>query len=83
MTAIDEKGEVKKGFGDSVNEHDILTGSLPDGRAYTYAEFVELVAAAPGATPGERADAIIAAVQGVAGRPDFDDDCTLLELVIA
>lgn len=35
MTAIDEKGEVKKGFGDSVNEHDILTGSLPDGRAYT------------------------------------------------
>lgn len=35
MTAIDETGAVKKGFGDSVNEHDILTGSTPDGRAYT------------------------------------------------
>lgn len=57
--------------------------ALPDGRAYSYAEFVELAAGAPGATPGERADAIIRAVQRVSGRPDFDDDCTLLELVIA
>jgi sigma-B regulation protein RsbU (phosphoserine phosphatase) len=55
---------------------------LPDGRSYSYAEFVDLVAGIPGDTPGERADAIIAAVQGVAGRPEFDDDCTLLELVI-
>lgn len=35
ITAIDEKGEMLKGVGDTPNEHDILTGSLPDGRAYT------------------------------------------------
>lgn len=35
ITAIDEKGEMVKGVGDTPNEHDILTGSLPDGRAYT------------------------------------------------
>jgi hypothetical protein len=35
ITAIDEKGEMLKGVGDQPNEHDILTGSLPDGRAYT------------------------------------------------
>jgi hypothetical protein len=34
-TAITEKGESVKGFGDQPNQHDILTGSQPDGRAYT------------------------------------------------
>ena len=33
--ARDEKGEVIKGVGDMPNQHDILTGSTPDGRAYT------------------------------------------------
>lgn len=33
-TAFTEKNEAIKGFGDRPNEHDILTGSLPDGRAY-------------------------------------------------
>lgn len=30
-----EKNEPVKGFGDQPNQHDILTGSTPDGRAYT------------------------------------------------
>jgi hypothetical protein len=34
-TAFTEKGEMRKGFGDQPNEHDILTGTQPDGRAYT------------------------------------------------
>ena len=34
-SAFTEKNEVPKGFGDMPNQHDILTGSLPDGRAYT------------------------------------------------
>jgi hypothetical protein len=34
-TAITEKGDVVPGRGDPVNKHDILTGSQPDGRAYT------------------------------------------------
>ncbi|MEX8518307.1 MAG: lectin [Leptothrix sp. (in: b-proteobacteria)] len=34
-TAFTEKNEPIKGFGDKPNEHDILTGSLPDGRAYS------------------------------------------------
>jgi hypothetical protein len=34
-TAIDEKGQPIKGSGDNPNQHDILTGSQPDGRAYT------------------------------------------------
>jgi len=34
-TAFTEKGEPLKGFGDMPNQHDILTGSQPDGRAYT------------------------------------------------
>jgi hypothetical protein len=34
-TAVDEKGEPHKGVGDTPNEHDILTGSQPDGRAFT------------------------------------------------
>lgn len=34
-SAFTEKGEPVKGFGDMPNQHDILTGSMPDGRAYT------------------------------------------------
>ena len=34
-TAFTEKGDTIKGFGDQPNQHDILTGSMPDGRAYT------------------------------------------------
>ncbi len=33
-TAISEKGEPVKGAGDKPNQHDILTGSLSDGRAF-------------------------------------------------
>ena len=33
-TALDEHGRVVKGFGDMPNEHDMLTGSDSDGRAY-------------------------------------------------
>ena len=32
-TALSEKGEPTKGAGDTPNQHDILTGSTPDGRA--------------------------------------------------
>lgn len=32
-TALTEKGELVPGRGDPVNQHDILTGSAPDGRA--------------------------------------------------
>jgi hypothetical protein len=35
ITAVTEKGETLKGFGDTPNQHDILTGSQPDGRAFT------------------------------------------------
>ncbi len=34
-TALTEKGDSVKGFGDTPNQHDILTGSQTDGRAYT------------------------------------------------
>ena len=34
-TAIDEKGNPVKGVGDTPNQHDMLTGSQADGRAYT------------------------------------------------
>ena len=34
-TAITEKSEAIKGAGDKPNEHDILTGSQPDGTAFT------------------------------------------------
>ena len=34
-TAFTEKNETIMGFGDTTNQHDILTGSQPDGRAYT------------------------------------------------
>ena len=34
QTALNEKGEVVNGRGDSPNRHDVLTGSTPDGRAF-------------------------------------------------
>jgi hypothetical protein len=34
-TVLTEKGETIKGAGDTPNQHDILTGSQTDGRAYT------------------------------------------------
>lgn len=33
-TVLSEKNEAVKGSGDKPNEHDIITGSTPDGRAY-------------------------------------------------
>jgi hypothetical protein len=33
QTALNEKGELTNGRGDTPNRHDILTGSTPDGRA--------------------------------------------------
>jgi hypothetical protein len=38
QTALDEKGEVVNGRGDSPNMHDILTGSQPDGTAFAGSE---------------------------------------------
>jgi hypothetical protein len=35
VSALNEKGELVNGVGDSPNQHDILTGSTPDGRAFT------------------------------------------------
>ena len=35
VSALTEKGELVNGVGDSPNQHDILTGSTPDGRAFT------------------------------------------------
>ncbi len=35
QTALTEKGEVNNGYGDQPNRHDILTGSQPDGTAFT------------------------------------------------
>jgi len=35
QTALNEKGEIVNGAGDTPNMHDILTGSLPNGMAYT------------------------------------------------
>jgi hypothetical protein len=34
VTALTEKGEPVKGAGETPNQHDILTGTQPDGRAY-------------------------------------------------
>ncbi|MEQ1759586.1 MAG: lectin [Vicinamibacterales bacterium] len=34
-TSLTEKGAPINGVGDTPNQHDIMTGSLPDGRAYT------------------------------------------------
>jgi hypothetical protein len=33
QTALTEKGTIVNGRGDTPNEHDVLTGSMPDGRA--------------------------------------------------
>jgi hypothetical protein len=35
QTALTEKGTVNNGVGDTPNTHDMLTGSMADGRAYT------------------------------------------------
>ena len=35
QSALTEHGKVVNGFGDTPNTHDMLTGSQPDGRAYT------------------------------------------------
>jgi hypothetical protein len=35
MTSLTEKGDIVNGFGDMPNEHDMLTGSDSDGRAFT------------------------------------------------
>jgi hypothetical protein len=35
QVSLNEKGELVNGVGDKPNQHDILTGSTPDGRAYT------------------------------------------------
>lgn len=37
-TALTEKGEMVKGRGDTPNQHDILTGSQPDGTAFSGSE---------------------------------------------
>jgi hypothetical protein len=34
-TALTEKGEIVNGYGDNPNRHDILTGSQPDGTAFS------------------------------------------------
>lgn len=34
QTALNEKGEMVNGRGDTPNRHDVLTGSQPDGRAF-------------------------------------------------
>jgi hypothetical protein len=38
QTALNEKGEMVNGRGDSPNRHDMLTGSQPDGRAFPAGE---------------------------------------------
>jgi hypothetical protein len=38
QTALTEKGDPLNGFGDRPNTHDILTGTQPDGTAFTVAE---------------------------------------------
>ena len=34
LTVLTEKGELVKGSGDTINQHDIITGTLYDGKAY-------------------------------------------------
>jgi hypothetical protein len=60
VTALNEKGELVNGVGDTPNQHDILTGSTPDGRAFTDAadrtcsNYTSNAAAQP-AAPGQTA----------------------------
>jgi hypothetical protein len=61
-TTLTEKGDVVNGVGDTPNTHDILTGSMPDGRAYTdgadhTCSNYTSNATAPAATPGQPAPA--------------------------
>jgi len=60
-TALNEKGGTVNGVGDMPNQHDMLTGSQPDGRAYTdsadhtcnnYTSDQQVEAPARGAAPG-------------------------------
>jgi hypothetical protein len=64
VSALNEKGAAVNGVGDSPNEHDILTGSMPDGRAFTDAadhtcsnytsnQNVEAAARGQGAAPAQ------------------------------
>src|SRR4029434_5848146 len=41
-TALDEKGQPVKGRNDKPSEHDMLTGSRPDGTAYPGAPFFDM-----------------------------------------
>jgi hypothetical protein len=41
-TALDEKGQVVNATGDNPNNHDMLTGSRPDGTAYPGAPFPDM-----------------------------------------
>ena len=41
-TALDEKGQPVKGRTEKPNEHDMLTGSRPDGTAYPGAPFFDM-----------------------------------------
>jgi hypothetical protein len=41
-TALDEKGQPVKGRADKPNEHDMLTGSRPDGTAYPGTPFFDM-----------------------------------------
>jgi len=59
--SLTEKGTIVNGVGDMPNQHDILTGSQPDGRAYTdgndhtcnnYTSNVDVPAPQRGAPPG-------------------------------
>lgn len=54
-----------------------------DGSLMTFDEFVDLLAARAEPTGRERIAAVVAAVRAAQGRAHFDDDLSLLELVIA
>jgi hypothetical protein len=70
--SLTEKGTVINGSGDTPNQHDILTGSQTDGRAYTdgldhtcsnYTSNVHITPAARGATPPATPPPPVAGVQ--------------------
>ena len=58
--ALTEKGTIMSGFGDTPNQHDLLTGSQPDGRG-------DLTRAHLGEETGDRA--LRGATQGTVGSP--------------